>query len=175
MQITPAILEAVAGRPVKNADALCEAMNEFLPKAGIDTPLRVAHCLAQCSHETGGFKWFVEFGGPTYCAKYDFRADLGNNGAGEGYRYRGRGILMLTGRGNYRTYGKRLGLPLEESPDLAAEPKNAVRIACLFWSDKGLNRWADKDDALKITKAINGGTLGLADRLECLRRAKACL
>lgn len=149
---------------------------------GIVTPLRMSHFLAQAAHETGGFRYLVERGsgdGPDpdpwddYLQRYDHRQDLGNFAGGDGERYRGRGIFQLTGRANYQTYGARLGIDLISHPDRAAEPELAVRIACLFWTDRSLNSAADRDDLETVTRRINGGTNGLADRRAYLARAKA--
>jgi putative chitinase len=174
MQITPAMLEAVGGHsvPVGRAEALAAAMTKWLPKYGIDTPLRLAHFLAQCAHETGGWRYLRELGGPTYLAKYDGRKDLGNTQPGDGARFRGRGVIQITGRANYTAMGKELGLDLLTHPELAEQADTAVRIACVFWAARKLNALADKDDVLAITKRINGGTNGLADRKAALARAK---
>ncbi|HEY4544863.1 MAG TPA: glycoside hydrolase family 19 protein [Pedomonas sp.] len=147
----------------------------------IVTPLRMAHFLAQAAHETGGFRHFVELGsgdGPDpdpyddYLQRYDYRRDLGNSAAGDGERYRGRGIFQLTGKANYWTYSKRVGIDLINQPERAAEPELAVLIACLFWADRKLNAIADDDALVAITRRINGGTNGLADRQARLARAK---
>lgn len=187
MQITPAMLEAVAGRPLPNDvdRPLAEAMSKHLPTEGIVTALRVCHFIAQAAHETGGFSRFVERGNgdrdgdglDDYFVRYDRRADLGNTPAldGDGELYKGRGIFQLTGRANYRTFGAKLGLDLLRKPQIAAEPEPAVRIACAYWTSRRINFLADKDDLVGVTKAINGGTTGLADRAECLRRIKAHL
>jgi putative chitinase len=139
------------------------------------TGLRLAHFLAQASHETGGFKWMQEQGGPAYFKKYDGRRDLGNTEPGDGARFHGRGIFQLTGRANYGSMSKRTGLDLLGDPDLAAEPTNAVRIAVLYWQDHHLDAKADADDIEGITRAINGGLNGIEDRKHCLARAKAVL
>lgn len=175
--VTPAILEAVAGGPVSNDidRPLAAKMTEQFPAYEITTSERAAHFLAQCSHESGGFKYLVELGGPTYFLKYDGRRDLGNRQAGDGYKFRGRGIIQITGRANYAVYGQRLGLDLLGDPDLAAEPENAVRIALEFWRAKGLNASADLDDLRSITRAINGGLNGYDSRAAALVRAKEAL
>jgi putative chitinase len=82
---------------------------------------------------------------------------LGNTAPGDGYKYRGRGIFQLTGKDAYKRYGERLGIDLVNSPDEAATPEISVKIACLYWSDLGLNDWADKDDLLAVSRGINGG------------------
>jgi putative chitinase len=97
-------------------------------------------------------------------AAYEGRAALGNTQPGDGPRYKGRGIIQLTGRLNYRVYGAALGLDLENNPQLAAVPENAVRIACEYWRRNNLNQLADADNLEAITRRINGGVNGLADR-----------
>lgn len=183
--VTPALLEAVAGKPVANDidRPLAAALTRWTPQYGVNSAPRMAHALAQFSHETGGFARFVERGNgdkdgdglDDYLTRYDFRKDLGNGAKGDGERYRGRGLIQITGRDNYARYGKRLGLDLLGNPGLALDFDVSVRVACLYWNDRGLNSLADQDDVLRITRAINGGTNGLSDRIECLNRAKMAL
>lgn len=175
MQISPSQISSLAGRTVAIAEALADGMNVHLPEYEITTPLRVSHWLAQVAHETGGFQWLHELGGPRHFAKYDGRKDLGNTEPGDGFRFRGRGLIQLTGRANYQKYGDRLGLDLIGNPDLAAEPANAVLLACAFWGAHALNPAADRDDILAITRAVNGGQNGLDDRKRLLAHAKQLL
>lgn len=138
-----------------------------------ENKLVLVHFLAQCAHETGGFKWFQEFGGPKYCAKYDKRKDLGNYQVGDGYKFRGRGLLMLTGRANYKYYGKRLGRDLIKEPDWAATPEGSVATAISYWDNfPSLTSFALIDNIKGVTKIINGGTNGLADRNQYLEKFK---
>jgi len=137
--------------------------------------LRLAHWLAQAAHETGGFLYMQELGGPSYFAKYDGRKDLGNTQPGDGARYHGRGLFQLTGRANYKSYGEAMGLDLVNEPDLAAQPDIGLWIACEFWRRKGLNALADADDVVGVTRKINGGTVGLADRKARLSLAKSLI
>ena len=136
----------------------------------ISTPPRICHFLAQMAHESVGFKYLRELGGKSYFKRYEGRRDLGNTQPGDGYRYRGRGIIQLTGRYNYRLYGKKLGLDLENNPELAARPDIALQIACQYWDDKNLNKYADVNDIKTITKRINGGHNGLSDRIAWARK-----
>lgn len=153
----PDILDAVAaGAPVLDAYA-------------ITTPSRVCHFLAQLAHESDGFRTTEEYASG---AAYEGRRDLGNTRAGDGKRYKGRGLIQLTGRANYRAYGTRLGLDLEADPARAAEPELSLRIACEYWQAKGLNALADRDDIAAITRKINGGTNGLAGRKAWLAKAR---
>ncbi|QOT71924.1 glycoside hydrolase family 19 protein [Sphingobium fuliginis] len=131
----------------------------------LDNGLRLAHFLAQVAHESGGFRYMEEIWGPTEAQKrYEGRKDLGNIVKGDGSLFRGRGPIQITGRANYEEYGNAIGLWLTDKPTLAAIPAIGLHIACEYWKRKGLNAWADADDVLTITKKINGGVNGLADR-----------
>ena len=145
-----------------------EAMRRF----GITTRLREAAFIAQIAQETDGFATLEEYASGE---AYERRADLGNTHGGDGPKYKGRGAIQLTGRDNYRTFGRLLGLPLEQRPELAALPEHAFNIAGLYWSRHGLNLLADRQDFVAITRVINGGTNGLADRQAYYRRALAVL
>ena len=147
------------------------------PRAGwFDTPLRFAHALAQLGHESGGFRYMEEIWGPTAAQKgYEGRADLGNTVAGDGYRYRGRGPIQITGRANYRTYGRALGIDLERRPELASAPSIGLQVSAAYWTARGINAIADRDDVEAVTRAINGGLNGLSDRKARLVAAKALL
>ncbi len=138
----------------------------------IDTALRIAHFTAQVAHESAGFRAVEEFADGR---AYEGRRDLGNSQPGDGPRYKGRGLIQLTGRANYRDIGRMLNLDLEARPALAAEPVNALRIACAYWDWRNLNRLADADDLNAVTRAVNGGLNGLADRRRYLTLARAAL
>jgi len=155
-------------------------INAILPQFGINTPLREAAFLAQVAHESGELKFWEEIWGPTAAQKRyeppsDLASRLGNTQPGDGKRYRGRGPIQITGRSNYRKYGGLLNLDLEGNPDLAATTQVGLQVACLFWKTNGLNELADVSDFLTITKRINGGTNGLADRQKYYERAKNAL
>jgi predicted chitinase len=147
---------------------LTAAMAEF----AIDTPARAAAFLAQLAHESGQFRFMEEIWGPTdaqrrYEPLTKLSAALGNSVAGDGKLFKGRGPIQLTGRSNYQRFGHLLSVDLLADPPRAANPDVAFRVAGLFWSKKGLNELADvaTADAFRmITKRINGGTNGLADR-----------
>jgi putative chitinase len=142
----------------------------------ITTPLRLAHFIAQACHESGRFKYMQEIWGPTAAQrKYELRADLGNVCVGDGKRYAGRGIFQLTGRANYREVGDRIGLDLEQDPELAAQPGISVMIACDYWRSRKINVPADRDDVMAVTRKINGGLTGIEDRMRRLSRAKEIL
>lgn len=178
-----AFLNAVVGRDLGALGVLLgRGMASDFQKYQITTPRRICHWVAQGAHETNGFRSFVEKGngdGPDadpwddYLEKYDFRADLGNSHGGDGEKYRGRGIFQLTGAANYKRYGYRLGIDLLGNPQRAAEPEIAVTVACLFWTDKGLNAFADADDVKSITRKINGGYNGLDQRTAYLKKGEA--
>ena len=133
------------------------ALPRVLPRYDIVTALRIVHFIAQAAHESDNFRTLSEYGGAAYFARYDGRKDLGNVVAGDGKRFKGRGIFQCTGRDNYARYGKRLGLDLIKEPALAARPDISVRIAVLYWGDKGLNPYADRGDTAAISRAINRG------------------
>jgi putative chitinase len=106
---------------------------------------------------------------------YEGRADLGNNRPGDGVRYKGRGLLQLTGRANYKAFGDLLGVNLEGNPELAAEPVLSLKIACEFWKKKSLNQFCDSDDVVDLTRRINGGKNGLDERRVFTAKAKAAV
>lgn len=103
------------------------------------------------------------------------RGALGNTERGDGWRFRGRGIKQLTGRNNYRAFGKSVGMSAEEAAEYVATPKGAIESACWFWKTNKLEKYADADDNLGLTKKINGGTIGLDDRNRRYDEAKAIL
>lgn len=151
------------------------ALNVAMKEAEINTPLRVAHFMAQILHETGGFKYFAELGGNAYFMRYEGRSDLGNNKPGDGPRFKGRGFIQVTGRANYTAVGKALGLDLVNNPDLAMDLTVGARIAGWYWRTRSLNDFADRDDIKTITKKINGGYNGLNDRIEWYHKASEAL
>ena len=151
------------------------AMPDLSHAFRIDTLLRQAHFLAQCAHESAGFTTTVEFGASSYFARYDGRRSLGNTQAGDGARFRGRGLIQLTGRRNYQHFGALLGQDLIAHPENAATFPIAAQTAALFWREHSLNARADRDDLLGITRAINGGLNGLARRRALLGLAMTAL
>ena len=138
----------------------------------INTKLRIAHFMGQVTHECAGFRTTEEFASG---AAYEGRSNLGNIHPGDGKRYKGRGLIQLTGRDNYRKIGAKLGLPLEDNPELAAEPLISLKIACEYWKHRRINAAADRDDLLKVTRLVNGGLNGLEDRRKYYRKAKRAL
>jgi len=180
-------------------DAFLKFGVEALKKAGIlDVLNRLQYFLAQLAHESGGLTvreenlnysaarlmqiWPSRFPtmdvakeyerNPEKLANFTYGGRLGNVDPGDGYRYRGRGYIQLTGRETYREIGRIAGLNLEGDPDLAAKPEHAVRIACAFWTWKNINPSCDVGDFTTVTRKINGGTNGLDDRLQWLSKVK---
>lgn len=140
--------------------------------AELNTPLRRAHFLAQVGHECGELRYTEEIASG---AAYEGRKDLGNTQKGDGCRFKGRGLIQITGRANYTAYGKARGGNFVEgdAPSrIAAEAALAVDAAVWFWQTHKLNEPADEDDVVAITKRVNGGTNGLEDRKRILSRAK---
>lgn len=147
---------------------IVNAMEEF----EINTPARQASFLAQIGHESGQLRYVRELASGT---AYEGREDLGNTHLGDGARFKGRGLIQITGRANYAACGEALGLDLVANPELLEEPVSACRSAGWFWKLHGLNELADAGDQVRITKRINGGTNGLADRLALFDKAKEVL
>lgn len=153
-------------------DFLLVAMLEFY----INTPARQAAFLAQIGHESGGLKWLTELWGPTETQKrYEGRADLENIHPGDGYRYRGRGFIQITGRFNYAAAGKALGLDLITHPEMLAQPAAASRSAAWYWQTHDCNELADFGLFKRVTQKINGGLNGYADRCVLWEAAKEVL
>ena len=165
-----------SGELAERQDAITAAVGEVLAATleayQINTRLRIAHFLGQTCHESAGFRTTVEFASGE---RYENRADLGNTKKGDGPRYKGRGLLQLTGRANYRDLGKILRQPLEEDPELAAEPVLSLKIACEFWKKKKINAACDRDDIVAVTALVNGRDKGLEERRGFTSKAKAAV
>ena len=159
-------------RQAEIIDAIGPVLEARLTEYAINSDLRRAHFLAQTCHEFAGFRTTEEFASGS---AYEGRKDLGNTQPGDGARYKGRGLIQLTGRANYLEYGQALGLDLVEHPETAAEPVTSLLIACEFWKRRVLNQFADQDDIETITRRINGGLNGFDDRKAYLAKAKAVL
>ena len=164
MQIMP-----LAGR---RATLFLAPLNAAMVEFSIDTPLRRASFLAQVGHESGQLRYVRELASG---AAYEGRADLGNVIAGDGVRFKGRGLLQVTGRANYAACGVALGLDLLAAPQLLEQTFFACRSAGWFWQSRGLNRLADADDQERVTRRINGGVNGLAERLALYQAARKVL
>lgn len=158
----------------KNMIGLVPHLNTYMTQYGISTPLRMAHFISQVAHESGGFRYMKEIWGPTPAQKkYEGRKDLGNVHKGDGKKYMGRSPMQLTGYANYLKYSNLLGINLVENPELAETYQWGAAIACAYWNENSLNTLADKDDCKAVTKRINGGYNGLAERQQMLERAKS--
>jgi putative chitinase len=176
-------------------DQWYHALSEILPEYEINTPQRVAAFLAQCAHESGGFVFLKEnlnyrapslrkvfpkyFPDDAIAAQYANKPEMianrvyanrmgnGDEASGDGFRYCGRGLIQLTGKNNYTFFAASVGIEdMEEVVEYLQTFEGAVQSACFFWEQNKLNQWADAGDILTLTKRINGGTIGLEDRIK---------
>lgn len=171
-------LKAIMPHAGKRAEVFIEPLNAAMQEFGIDTPLRIAAFLAQVAHESGEMRYVREIASGEDYDTGRKAENLGNTPErdGDGERYRGRGLIQLTGQDNYRACSTALfGDPdlLLYYPERLEEPETACRSAAWFWEKHGLNELADKGDFVLITKRINGGTNGWKWRLMYYDRAKA--
>ena len=193
MQITESQLnQLIPGNPY--LEHWCEALNMILPDYDIDTPQRVSAFLAQCAHESGGFRFLKEnlnykaaslrkvfpkyFPSDELATAYANKPEMianrvyggrmgnGDEHSGDGYKYCGRGLIQLTGKSNYQNFADSIETAVEDIPEFLATFEGAVQSACWFWESNNLNQFADKGDILTMTKRINGGTIGLEDRIK---------
>ena len=149
----------------RQAGVFVPVLTVAMAKYGITTRLRIAAFIAQVGHESGQFRWLKELWDPTaQQSGYEGRTDLGNTVNGDGFKYRGRGLIQITARANYVACGEALGLDLVNRPEQLEQPQYATMSAAWFWSTRGLNTLADQGDFVKITRRINGGISGLEDR-----------
>ncbi|KAG2393503.1 hypothetical protein C9374_007034 [Naegleria lovaniensis] len=151
-----------------------QLVNDAMAEGSIDTCCSISAFLAQLAHESGDLNWLVEFASGK---AYEGRKDLGNVHPGDGVRYKGRGPIQITGRANYRSAGQALGIDLENQPELAQTPAIGFKTAVWFWNTRSLNSYADCSQANfdKITRRINGGYNGKADRDHKFAAAKSVL
>lgn len=155
-------------------DTYLPYLNKYAPVYGVTTTLRMAHFLAQIAQESGQLKYVRELAsGAAYDTGKKAQA-LGNTPEkdGDGQRYKGRGLIQITGRTNYKDVSKALGVDFIAHPEKLEEPEYAVASAYWYWQSHGCNELADMNDSVKVTRRINGGTNGLDDRLRYLGRAK---
>ncbi len=172
LEIAPRFSGKMAARQAEIVKGVGQVLQATLEAYEINTRLRIAHFLGQTCHESAGFRTTEEFASG---AAYEGREDLGNVKKGDGRRYKGRGLLQLTGRANYAEYGKSLGIDLENNPTMAAEPALSLKIACEYWKRHKINADCDRDDIRATTRKINGGLNGLEDRSNYIRKAKEAL
>lgn len=175
-------LQKAAGISPPRAAVWAEPLTHAMAEFGIDTPVRQAAFIAQCAHESAGFAYIREVWGPTAAQLgYEGRADLGNTQKGDGSRYRGRGLIQITGRANYAAAGQALGVDLIRNPQLLEGTELAARSAAWFWKEKGLNAMADAGDFLALSIRINGKNKktglpnGWEDRLARYESAKLAM
>ena len=171
-----------------------QALSQLLPEYQIDTPQRMAAFLAQCAHESGNFVFIKEnlnykaaslrkvfpkyFPDDAIAAQYANKPEkianrvyanrMGNGPeeSGDGYAFCGRGLIQVTGHDNYSWFAASLGITPEEASEYMETFEGAAQSACWFWETNNLNQWADRGDILTLTKRINGGTIGLEDRIK---------
>ena len=147
-------------------------LNTAMVRYQIVGPKRIAAFIAQIGHESGQLRYVKEIWGPTKAqVRYEGRADLGNSQPGDGSKFRGRGLIQITGRANYMACGEGLGLDLIKQPELLEKPQHACMSAAWFWATNRLNTLADVGDITKISRRINGGSNGLQDRLAFFKKA----
>jgi putative chitinase len=171
--ITPELLHAIMPLATKaNVGRFSGPLDASAAEWGIDSPQRVAAFLAQLAHESGSLRYVRELASGL---AYEGRADLGNTQPGDGVKFKGRGLIQITGRANYLACGAALGVELIDTPERLEDPDLAARSAGWFWSTRKLNELADAGDFRKITRRINGGYNGWDDRLAYYERAKAAL
>jgi putative chitinase len=182
MSLTQHLLETIMPNARSQAGVFISVLNTAMVRFSINTPKRIAAFLAQVGHESGQLQYVRELGSDQYLSKYDtgrLAARLGNTPAldGDGQKYRGRGLIQITGRDNYRQCS--LGLFGDDRllflPELLEKPQWAADSAAWFWEQNGLNELADRDQFNSITRRINGGLNGLQDRLQLWARARAVL
>ena len=154
--------------PAERIRRFLPLLNKTLEEFEINTPQRIRMFLAQIGHESGQLRYVKEIASGE---AYEMRRDLGNTTSGDGVRYKGRGLIQLTGRKNYAMASLALDLPLLESPELLEEPQNACRVSGWFWSNNNLNSFADAGLFKEVTRRINGGMNGYADRYKLYQRA----
>ena len=186
------LAEIIKGNPY--IDNWYHALSEILPEYEINTKPRVAAFLAQCAHESGGFKFLKEnlnykaaslrkvfpkyFPDDATAAAYANKPQMianrvyanrmgnGDEASGDGWQFCGRGLIQLTGKNNYTFFAASLGIPLDEASEYLETFEGAIQSGCFFWEQNKLNQWADAGDILTLTKRINGGTIGLEDRIK---------
>lgn len=158
-------------------DKIVCLMNQYAEKYYINTPLRWAHYLAQIAHESAELRYSEEIASGKAYDTGKLAVKLGNTpeADGDGQKYKGRGLIQVTGRNNYEMYKQYSGYDVVRQPELLAKPVGAIRSSMWFFKSKGLNELADRDEFTAITKRINGGTNGIEERRKYLARAKRVL
>jgi putative chitinase len=171
-EVAPTFSGAPAASQAKIIAEAGAVLAATLESYDIASRLRIAHFLGQTCEESAGYRTTEEFASGR---EYEGRQDLGNTQKGDGPRYKGRGLLQLTGRANYADYGKALGVDLVNNPTLAAQPALSLKIACEYWKRHDINADCDRDDAQAVTRKVNGGLNGLSDRIAFTQKAKTAV
>ena len=180
-EMNPDQLAKAVQCPIKRASVWALHITSAMERHQIDTPERQAAFLAQVGHESSRLQFVREIWNPVQCpwqADYEGRADLGNTHPGDGERFNGRGLIQITGRANYAACSIALfghASRLLTNPELLEQPEFAAQSAGWFWESHGCNELADKGDFRAITRKINGGLNGYADRMSLLRSAESAL
>lgn len=173
--IAPKLPGFKARRQAEIIASFASLLPQLLEQFAVTTAARIVHLLAQLGHESDGFSTTEEYASG---AAYEGRSDLGNTRKGDGVRFKGRGPIQLTGRDNYRKFTAWLRAFIPDCPDFEQQPHLvalfpwAAWAVFFFWATKGLNKLADRDDLVAVTKVVNGGRNGLADRAKYLAKAK---
>ena len=154
--------------PSRKLKLFFPSIQKALIEGEINTKLRIAAFIAELGHESGQLRYMEEIADGS---AYEGRKDLGNDKAGDGKKYKGRGPIQLTGKNNYRKFGKSINIDLVSNPYLVATPEYGFRAAVWFWTTHNLNELADNGEFDKITRIINGGTNGQQDRRDLYKKA----
>lgn len=172
MNITLTQLQAIMPQAGHRAPLFLDPLNKAMDAFGIDSEPRTAAFLAQVAHESGQLVYTQELASG---AAYEGRGDLGNMSPGDGVKYKGRGLIQITGKYNYEALAKALGIDCVNHPELIELDEYAAASAGWFWQSKKLNQYVDMGDFVTLTKRINGGLNGYADRVVFWDKAKEVL
>lgn len=153
-------------------DGFAESLPGITDMFEINTPLRQQHFVAQCAHESDHFRTTTEYASGK---AYEGRKDLGNTHKGDGVKFKGRGLIQLTGRHNYTEAAKYFDQPFVDEPVKVASFPWAASVSARWWKANGCNQIADKDDVRAVTKRVNGGLNGLDSRIAALNKAKKAI
>ena len=153
-------------------DGFADALPELCERFAINTPVRQQHFISQCAHESDHFATTREYASG---AAYEGRRDLGNTQKGDGRKFRGRGLIQLTGRANYRDAARALDAPFLDQPELVERFPYAADVSGWFWQTHGLNELADRDDVKAVTRRVNGGLNGLDSRVAALESVRSLI
>ncbi|MEO0395505.1 MAG: DUF4231 domain-containing protein [Cyanobacteria bacterium P01_A01_bin.137] len=173
--ITPDEVSQILECPLEDCKVYLPGILAAMKKYDISDNSVLIGLLATIRIETGGFKPVHEWGGESYWKRYEERADLGNVHPGDGVKYHGRGYIQLTGRANYSTYGKKLGVDLEDNPDLAMDPEISAQVLACYFKERGVDQAARAGDWRKVRKLVNGGYHGWDVFSKYVERAQARL